>query len=407
MRKLFCSLFLGICLFGPLKAQERLSEVKFETAQEKAAAGNYEASIALLQELSKDFPGNYDYQLYLARVYSWNRDYPEAILILESMMKEGDYNPELMQLMVSMQLWAGNHREVVSYSDKALQKEDNHFYRIQKATAHMELKEEKQALQTLEAVLQEEPQHREALYLQTQILKRKTQHLSLSYLNTSFSGPSAAPRHLGYLEYKRNLGSVPMLARLNKGHLHGQTGSLFEVDAYPKVSASSYLFLNAGAALDADIFPHFKAGAEYYMALKNRMGLSLGSRYLQFEEEEVLMFTGELSYHTQNDMKFSYRPYLSQSSEKWFLSHALALKLTDPLKESFWQLDLQYGSVPYAYYTSSDFSDLSAFRMGLQHQFRLAGSFLVQPVAMYEYEEYLPSEFRNRFNLQLITTFRF
>lgn len=407
MRKFICSLLLGFCLIFPINAQESSPAVQYETAQEKATAGDYDGAISILRNLTTAYPDNYDYQLYLARVYSWNKEYPEAIGVLESLMKGKEYNPELMETMVSVQLWAGNNEEVIRYSDIALERENNNFYRIQKANALISQKQEDKALDALEEVLSVEPDNQEALYLQSEILKKKSQHLSLSYLNTSFSQPGSAPRHMGYLEYKRNLGAVPVLARFNYGHLNGEAGGLFEVDAYPKVSSNSYLFLSSGAALDTPIFPEFKAGAEYFYAFNKGLGFSFGSRYLQFEEDEVLMFTGEASYYTRNNMKLSYRPYLSETEEKWFLSHALALRLMNPLKESFWQLDLQYGSIPYGFYTLRDFRDLSAFRIGLQHQFRLPGNILIQPVVMYEYEEYLPSEFRNRFNAQLITTLRF
>ena len=407
MRNFLFSLVFGFFLMFPVSAQEPSPAAQYETARAKASAGDYDAAISILRKLTEAHPENYDYQLYLARVYSWNKDYSEAIAVLNSLMQGKDYNPELLETMVNIQLWAGNYEEVIRYSEMALEQEDSNIYRVQKANALSHLNREKEALQALEGVLSEDPDHQEALYLRTQILKQKPQHLSLSYLNTSFSQPGSSPRHMGYLEYKRNLGRVPVLARFNYGHLNGESGGLFEIDAYPKLSTNSYLFLSAGAALDTPIFPEFRAGAEYFMAFSNGLGFSVGSKYLQFEEDEVLMFTGEASYYTRNNVKLSYRPYLSESEEKWFLSHALAFRLMNPLKESFWQLDLQYGAIPYGFYTSQDFQGLSAYRIGLQHQFRLPGNILVQPVFMYEYEEYLPSEFRNRFNVQLVTTLRF
>lgn len=402
--------FILLLCFGlnfSAMAQSPQPQLQFDIAKEKAALGDYQSSISLLRQLLDNYPENEEYALYLGRVYSWNQDFPSAIAVLEPLINQPHPNPEAREVMVSVQLWAGNYEEAIRAADNALDGEKWEFYQLQKTKAYIGLGEDKQALKVLEALLSENPDNEDALYLQSEIFRKKPQHLSLSYLNTSFSQPGSPPRHLASLEYKRNLGSVPVLARLNYGHLHGQNGGLFEVDAYPKISQRSYLFINVGAALDSPIFPKFRAGLEYFLGLGHGLGASLGSKYLQFEADNIVIFTGELSYHTSNNLRWTYRPYLSQAENSWNLSHGIALKVINPLRERFWQFDLQYGSVPYTAYTSQDFRNLNTFRAGVQYQFRIGGKLLVQPVFMYEYEEYQPSNFRNGFHTQLITTLRF
>ena len=200
---------------------------------------------------------------------------------------------------------------------------------------------------------------------------------------------------------------MPVLARFNYANLFGLEGSLFEMDAYPKTGANSYLYLNAGAAINTPLFPKIKGGLEYFQSLNENIELSVGGKYLGFEETEVLLFTGGITYSTKNNLRFNYKPYLTNTENNWLTSHSLAFRITNPLKESFLQFDAQYGSIPYAFITSSAFTEVTSLRLGLQYHFRISENILLQPVVMYEYEEYFPSMFRNRFNTQIITFFRF
>ncbi len=67
----------------------------------------------------------------------------------------------------------------------------------------------------------------------------------------------------------------------------------------------------------------------------------------------------------------------------------------------------QYGSIPYAFVTSSAFTEVISLRLRFQYYFGITENMLIQPVFMYEYEEEFPSMYRNRFNSQIITFFRF
>ena len=83
----------------------------------------------------------------------------------------------------------------------------------------------------------------------------------------------------------------------------------------------------------------------------------------------------------------------------------VALKFEE--KEAFVQLDLQYGAVPYYFFVNEEFLRTSAFRVGVNCRFRVSNNFFIQPIFMFELEEYIPKEFRNRYNTQLILSKRF
>ncbi|WP_168194568.1 YaiO family outer membrane beta-barrel protein [Antarcticibacterium arcticum] len=404
-------IFLWVCLLvGTIfssTAQIKPAEITFARAREFAVAGDYAQSIKVLEILRDSLPQNTDYSIYLARVYGWNKDYPAAITILKPLIDSVDPPEEALHVMVNTQLWAGNYEEVIKYSNLAQLKYKNSYYQIQKARALAALNRNDEAEDTLQEVLRMEPDNKEARALKTQIFQQRTEHIALSYLNTSFSDPGFKPWHLAYLEYKRDLGKVPVLARFNYADLFEKQGSLFEVDAYPKTGKNSYLYLNAGAALNTPLFPKFRGGIEYFHSLNKHFEISIGSKYLAFEETDVVLLNAGLTYNTKNNLSLNYKPYFTQTEGDWLTSHSLALRITNPIKENFVQIDLQYGSIPFGFVTSTAFTDVTSLRLGLQYRFRLTKNILVQPVFMYEYEEYFPSMYRNRFNSQLITILRF
>ncbi|MBZ9729438.1 YaiO family outer membrane beta-barrel protein [Salegentibacter sp. JZCK2] len=404
-------LFLTLCLFVGVivsaKAQVIPADRTFEKARELANAEKYDQAIEILEILQDSLPTNKDYTIYLARVYGWKNDYPAAIEILTPLIEVEDFSEEAIKVMVTTQLWAGNFEEVIRYSNVALAKYKKSHFQIQKAIALEALDRDKEAKEILKDVMLNKPENKKAQALQTRIFQKNKEHISLSYLNTSFSNPGFKPWHLAHLEYKRNLGNVPVLARLNYGNLFGLEGSLFEVDAYPKTGSKSYLYLNVGAAINTPIFPKFRGGLEYFQSLNKNFEISLGGKYLDFQETQVLLLTGGITYSTKHNLRFTYKPYLSHTESNWLTSHSLALRINNPVKESFIQFDLQYGSIPYAFVTSSAFTEVTSLRVGMQYHFRITENILIQPVIMYEYEEYFPSLYRNRFNSQIITFFRF
>lgn len=392
--------------FSSIRAQKIPAEQLFKSAKEQAAAKNYTSAIEILEHLKDSLPENKDFRIYLARVYGWQEDYSKAIAILAPLTEPNDFSKEAVEVMVTIQLWAENYEEVIRYSNLALQKYPLISIRMKKAIGLKTLGRREEAKEILKEILDKNPQNQDALALQTSIFRENENHISFSYLNTSFSSPGFNPWHLSYLEYKKRLRSVPTLVRLNYGNLFNQEGVLFELDAYPQISDNSYLYANAGAAINSRIFPQFKAGIEYFWSIYEGIVISIGSKYLAFEDNKVLLLTGGASYTSKNNLRIIYRPYLTNSGSKWFLSNILALRISN-VKESFLQFDLQYGSVPYAFYTSEAFTNLTSLRLGIQYRFRLTEKILLQPAFMYEYEEYLPSQHRNRFNSQIISTFRF
>ncbi len=405
MRKLYlCLLLLFIIPYFPTSAQEPTAAENFELARKTAFSGNYEDAIQMLENLRERAPENADFTIFLARVHSWEENYEEAITLLEPLTHD-PFMPEAVKLIITVHLWAKNYKEVIYYTNYADQTEPGDpYYKIEKAKALIELDRTGEAKNIVEELITKTGSTPDLEFLRTRIYQENDQEILFAYTNTSFSEPTQKNWQQASLSYKRNIKAVPVIARFTYGFIREQAGTQFEVDAYPRISGSGYFYLNAGMALDKEIFPDFRGGLEYFQGLKNGISFSLGGKYLRFNSSEVFLYTGNISFTTRGAVKFTYRPFLSDLGD---LTHTFAVKFTNEIKERFFQVDLQYGTVPYEYFVTGNFTDLKTARAGLRYQFRLSEHFSMQPAFLFEYEEYLPSTYRNRYNGQLLTTFRF
>jgi len=239
--------------------------------------------------------------------------------------------------------------------------------------------------------------------LRTIIGRKKKNAIAASYLNISTYDPGQAPIHYGYVEYLRKFTKSTIVGRANVGHRNGETEAQAEVDFYHTFK-KSYLYTNAGFSNGEFIFPQIRLGAEYYFAPQGQFDLSLGARYLGFQDDDVTLITGQVVYRF-NEYAVGYRPYYDLNNN--LMSHVVSFQKTNDAKESLIRLELQYGNVPYLYIYNNATQPLKAYRVGLQYQHRLAESLFIRPVFLYEYEEFLPDTYRHKFNCQVILTKRF
>ena len=405
-KTLILALLLGN-LFTQVIAQETNPDSLFLEARKSAESKDYNLAISKINTLISSYPQNIDYTLYLARLYYWCEKFDLAQDQLLKIIEKSPSNEEAYSLLVKIELAAKKSSDLLTHSVKGMTLfvKNREYYKFYKAQALELLGRNKEALLILNNIKNTSDFYKDAQYSKNQLLKKQNNIISVGYLNTNFGNSGISPWHFGMIEYLRKTEKNAFVGRVNYGALYGSTGLQGEIEAYPKTGEKSYLYLNAGLSDGKSVFPIVRLGTEFYKNFNN-YSTSIGVRYLHFNQSQVTMFTGHLgrSFHSFN---ISYRPYLLSLSDNWFSSHILNFRKSFEEKEAFVQLDLQYGAVPYYFFVSQEFLRTSAFRVGVNCRFRVSNNFFIQPIFMFELEEYIPKEFRNRYNTQLILSKRF
>ena len=404
MKFLYYTIFL--LLISPVVvAQENTIDDVMRHAKHEAEKGNYDAALALTEPLSVKFPENEEIKIYNGRIYSWKKDYNASIKILAPMVDRINPSPDALLAIINTYYWSEQFDKCITYCDRYLAIEPNSLDVLRiKVTCLEKLNRDKEALAIIEKVSITDNSTQAFRGVRTLIGEKATNAISASYLNISTSNPGQSPLHYGYVEYSHKFTKSALVGRANAGHVNGDTQMLFEADYYQTFAKKNYLYVNGGVSTGETVFPVAKAGVEYYFVPHKKFDYALGVRYMHFETEDVTLLTGQLAYHIGANT-IAYRPYYDTTNE--LFSHVLSFQNTNEEKESIIRFELQYGNVPYLYLYNNLTQPLRSYRAGIQYQRRLGNSFFIRPVFLYEYEEYLPDAYRNRFNVQVILTKRF
>ena len=394
-------------LFSNLTAQESNPDVLFSEVKNFAELKNYEQAITQVKTLVATYPKNQDYSVYLARLYYWSEKYGLAEIQTLNIIAENPANIEAFNLLVKIKLALKKYQELLLLCEQGilLFPTESDFYTLHKSFALENLGKSDDAIVTLNSIQHSSGLYKEAQNLKVSILKKQENIVSVGYLNTSFSNPDLSPWHFGILEYIKKTKKGAYAGRVTYGNLLQNNALQAEADAYPKLSKNAYLYLNAGFSDGKSIFPLLRLGGEFYQDVK-QYNFSVGSRYLHFNESDVLMLTGHAAINF-NMWKLSYRPFLVNQFENWFPSHIINVRKSFESKEAYIQFDMQYGGLPYNFFITNELSKLNAFRTGFDFKFRVKDNFFIQTIFMYEMEEFIPSEFRNRYNVQMNFSKRF
>lgn len=397
---IFILFFSSIAIGQEVNVDETLANVKREVEKE-----NYDKALSLIEPLRAKFPENEDIQVYTGRIYSWKKDYKTAVKILSPMTDRVNPNPEALQAIINIYFWSEDYEKCITYCDKYLVIDPKSIDVLKiKATCLEKLNRDQEALDLIEKASFIDNSTQAFSGIRTLIGRKAKNTVSASYLNISTSEPGQSPFHYGYVEYSHKFSKSAIVGRANVGHINDDTQMLFEADYYQTFSNKSYLYANGGISTGETIFPVAKAGLEYYFAPHKKFDYSLGARFMHFDTDDITLLTGQIAY-TAGTYTVAYRPYYDISNE--LFSHVLSLQKVNEEKERLIRFELQYGNVPYLYLYNSFTQPLKAYRAGIQYQHRFGESFFVRPIFLYEREEYIPGEYRNRYNVQLIVTKRF
>lgn len=100
--------------------------------------------------------------------------------------------------------------------------------------------------------------------------------------------------------------------RAAHGRRFGLNDDQLEVEAYPRIGAKSYAYLNAGFSPDGDLYPKSRFGAEIFGGFGKGYEASIGFRRLNFDDA-VNIATASLSKY-YGDWLFTLRGYHSDGS---------------------------------------------------------------------------------------------
>lgn len=397
-----------LCVQAPLHAQQADPEITFYNARKLAAKKEYAQAIDSLKTLTQTYPQNSDYTLYLSRVYFWMGNNADARIELLKLWNEEKPLKEALNLLIQIEAKEGNLTAVSRLCQKGKQNfpDDVFSYNLQQAIAFQHGGQDSAALHELNNIKHNNIYYHAASYLKTQILQKQKNTVTAGYFYTRINGTEPATQQSAFIEYGRKANKLTAIGRINYANRFNTNDVQLEGDAYYTVGKRTYTYFNGGVGIGNNIFPAYKFGTEIFRDINN-VSTSIGARYLHFSSNNnALLFTGHLAYNAKG-LIIGYRPFAVQANNNFMCSHLAFIKKWMADNESFVQLDVQKGTLPYYVITTDLFLRTNTYRAGINTKWRIKDNFFVQPIVMYEREEFLLKQYRDRANFQLILSRRF
>lgn len=85
-----------------------------------------------------------------------------------------------------------------------------------------------------------------------------------------------------------------VVARVMRAETSGLDDAQFEAEVYPRFGPRSYAYVTGAVSTDGELYPDWRAGAEFFQGFGDGYEASLGLRRLAFENNDVDLWTASL-----------------------------------------------------------------------------------------------------------------
>lgn len=309
-------LFLSIVFLCPGWAfSQEIDNVDtaFEEARQLAFDGEREEARKLAYAILEISPDYHDVRILIARTYSWDGQYNDSRRELAYVLENTPDHKDALMASIDNEIWAEKPDVAVQFATIATR-----YYPVdvpvllKSANAHQSAGMDREVVLILNRVDQINPSNSEARELRRSIrISNQNYTLTGSYTYDHYS-EVFGPAQKGHIQLARRTSIGSIIGRLNYGNRFDTIGFQPEIDFYPSIADGWYGYLNVGYT-KSSIFPEFRAGAELHKRIPYGFELSLGFRYLKFQNSDVIIYTGTITKY-QGNWLFTFRPYITPSS---------------------------------------------------------------------------------------------
>lgn len=373
------------------------SDSLYNTARQLAFNGQRAKARSICKEILHYKNGYYDAWVLIGRTYIWDNQPDSARMAFTEVLskKQGYY--DAIDGLIDVEYKTDQYEACIKQCDIALSFNPNDKnFQIKKAKALIAIPEYEKATVLLNDLLTRDSSNIDAQQLLSDIsLATIKNKISLNYTYDYFEKRMIEPWQLAYVQYSRQTSFGSVIGRINYANRFSTKGLQYEVDAYPKISKSSYLYLNLGYS-DKSIFPHFRSGAEWNIKLPSAFEASLGFRYLSFTSSDVFIYTASVGKYIGNYW-LSARTFITPSKIGTSVSGSLAGRKYFSDKDNYLGLRFSYGTSPddrKDLLTSVSVLHVKSESMRLEWNKKFNQVWILNVAAIYENEEYFPSKFR-------------
>ncbi len=398
LKKYVCSDDWGIILLLSILGSSMLlyaeTEINpdelFTQARSLAFQGERATARELCRTILAEYPDYHDVRILLGRVYAWDGLYDSARVHLKQVIERKPQYKDAWYAISDLEIWAQQYSQALTYIDRALQyyPNDNDLL-YKKALVLKNLDQLSQAATILNNLLHLNPSHKKGRSLYRSIERiQKQSKLTLRYTYDRFETAESAwrlgclhpdrdPWQMVSLDYERLISLGTLIARLNYARRFDISAYQLELDAYPSLRAGTYAYVSLGWSAEK-IFPRYRGGLEFYQQLPYTLVGSLGTRYMQFDNLQVVVMTCSVGKYYKNYW-FNLRTYLTPQEVSFSRSVYLTARWYTGPEQSYVSLLIGTGTSPDQLLTSKEAEYRGSRKIGT------SGQYLVLPDTFFQW----------------------
>lgn len=401
-----------LLLFFFSAAQWTLAQSSFDPdqllieARELILEGKYQQGRAIAFRALDKYPTYADILILVGRSYAWEGKNDSASMYLERAIVASPEYADGYAAYLDNLMWAGDYEQGKEIVNRA----KGNFEKLPSALAYKEARlyyfesDYDRAYELADSLFQQGYEEKELLAFMSNLQRlRSTNAVGMTYDFDSFYGDISDWHTVSIYGRTQTKLTGSLIARVTQSSRFDDSGTLFELDAYPTLWKNSYAYVNIGGS-SASFFPKFRAGVSIYQNLPKAWEVEVGYRYLGFTEVTHI-YTSSLGKYVGNwwiNLRMNVIPSESGAGTSGNLQARYYFKTA----EDFFSIQGSTGVSPDE--ESRDPSQLlNSYRVRLGYQQLIRPRFMIFGFTGYSRDELAADRFRNNLNISVGAEFRF
>jgi len=396
-------LILASCSFA--QENELSSDELFIASRNKAfEENNYEEAKVLALKALEQSPTYADIAIFLGRLYTWTDEIQLARETFRNVETSMDPSEDLYLAYTSLEYWNDQYEEALAIIDRGLIKfPKSEELLLLKAKILNSYARYDEAHTTIKALLRLNNGNTEARELANRIeINNAKNAIGVSYNFSHFDQQFEDNWNAVSVSYKRRMSFGSLIFKVNYANKFKSNGAQFEVEAYPRISNTFYMYVGGGYSDNVGIFPKFRSGASLYANLPKSFEGEIGVRHLYFSDN-LFMLTGSVGKYYKS-FWFNLRTFITPSDHNISQSYTFTTRYYTGDANNYWSFAIGRGISPEDYNNNllgSTTYKLKSFKLGVDYNFSVKDVNVFSVGGNYYNQEFQPNRKGNQFDLNV------
>ena len=353
-------------------------------ARQLASSGQRPAAIKILEDRLATHADDLDARTLLGIVQSWEGRYDEARKQLRQVLSDRPGYYDALSALASVELWDGHAGPALGLAESAMRaKPKDTAMMLVRARALTALHRTPESIDQLDRLLTVDATDAPARQMRASLAdSRRAWAVGGGYGGDRFSD-DRTPGQRAWLGLRRDTAVGALAFTGAQAERYGERDQQYEFEARPRLRPGTYLYLDAGWASRATLYPEYRAGAQVSQSLGRGFDASFGYSRLGFGDG-VNIYAGALSKYL-GKWQVTAQVFLTPNVDGTDATYHGVLRYRFRDRQSF-GVRYQYGVAPERIETIDDLLVVNAqgvsgdlvFLIGRRLEFTVTGSYLDQ-----------------------------